>query len=443
MLKERQYKTILMLFSQKYFISIKRLLSITSRANSLGRTIVIVSTFQLPIPGAAWRRLSYFAEHLSLKGWKVYVLGAFSPTRELLRFPIKLVAVKCSGKYALLNLQLRLDLLGWPSLIMNILGSLPVLIAALVLRPDVLFVSIPLHDVLPMAYVAAKLSGSKLVIDVRDPLEYWLHLSRGLSRRFYSLLVMLDYMFMRKADLVVTVTPGLAGLLAKHGVRAHLVMNGADTRVFRPRSQHESRKLPLCENKVTLVFNGYLGNYYDAIPLLQAIARLPDELKRRVVLLLVGGFSDASYARKFVRVAKELRLSGNVKVLQPIQDTRMLAKVLSAANAGVVTLVSSELFDPAIPAKFYEYLACGLPVIALTRRGSELWRLITKWGVGFACEPHDLDCITNALEKIFDENIMESIRASVLRVRPLIDRRWAAEKLYSLLRELLEPRRDA
>ncbi|MCC6005673.1 MAG: hypothetical protein LM590_15145, partial [Thermofilum sp.] len=61
----------------------------------------------------------------------------------------------------------------------------------------------------------------------------------------------------------------------------------------------------------------------------------------------------------------------------------------------------------------------------------------------FACEPHDLDCVARALEKIFDESIMESIRANVLRVRPLIDRRRTAEKLYSLLRELLEPRRDA
>jgi glycosyltransferase involved in cell wall biosynthesis len=394
------------------------------------------------MPGAVWRRLGYFAEYLPLKGWKVFVLGALSPTRELLKSLHRLITVKRSGKYALFNFQLRLDLLGWPSLIINILSSLPVLIVALVLRPDILLISIPWHDILPMAYAAAKLSGSKLVIDVRDPLEYWLHVSRGLSRRFYSLLVMLDYALMRKADLVVTVTPGLAKLLAKHGVRAHLVMNGADTRVFRPRSQHESGKLPLCENKVTLVFNGYLGNYYDAIPLLQAIAKLPGELKRKVVLLLVGGFTDASYTRKFVRVAKELHLSGNVKVLRPIQDARKLAEVLSAADVGVITRVTSELYDPAIPAKFYEYLACGLPVIALTRRGSELWRLITKWGVGFACEPHDIDCITEALEKIFDESTMESIRVNVLSVRPLIDRRRAAEKLYSLLRELLEPKRN-
>jgi glycosyltransferase involved in cell wall biosynthesis len=395
------------------------------------------------MPGAVWRRLGYFAEYLSLRGWNVFVLGAVSLTRELLKFPIRLITVKRTGKYALFNLQLRLDLLGWPSLIVNILGSLPVLIVALVLRPDVLLISIPCHDVLPMAYAAAKLSGAKLVIDVRDPLEYWLHVSRGLSRRFYSLLIILDYALMRKADLAVTVTPGLAELLAKHGVRAHLVMNGADTRVFQPWSQHEARKLRLSGDKVTLVFNGFLGNYYDAIPLLQAIAKLSDELKRKMVLLLVGGFTDASYARKFVRVAKELHLSGNIKVLQPIQDARTLAEILSAANAGIITLVASELFDPAVPAKFYEYLACGLPIIALVRRGSELWRLIEKWEVGFACEPCDLDCITKALEKIFDESVMERLKANVRRVRLLIDRRRAAEKLYSLLRELLEPRRDA
>jgi glycosyltransferase involved in cell wall biosynthesis len=404
---------------------------------NLRHRIVIASTFHLPMPGAAWRRLGYFAEYFSLRGWNVFVIGALSPTRELLRFPMKLATVKCPEKYALFNLQLRLHLLSLSSLIINILGSLPVLIVALVLRPSVLLVSIPGYDVLPMAYIAAKLSGSKLVIDVRDPPEELLHISKGFSRRLYSLLVTLDYVLMRRADLVVTVTPGLAELLARHGVRAHLVMNGADTQVFRPRSQHEARKPHLSEDKVTLVFNGYLGNYYDAIPLLQAISRLPDELKSKVVLLLVGGFTDASYARKFVRVAKELRLSGNIKVLQPIQDARTLAEILSAADVGVITRVSSELYDPAIPAKFYEYVACGLPVIALVRRGSELWRLIEEWGVGFACEPHDLDCITRALEKIFDESTMEGIISTILRIRPLIDRRRAAEKLHRLLYEII------
>jgi glycosyltransferase involved in cell wall biosynthesis len=400
--------------------------------------IMIVSTFYLPMPGAVWRRLSYFAEYLSSRDFQVFVLGAFSPTREMIRLPIRLT-VKRSGTYQLFNFQLRVNMLGWHFLIPNILGSLSVLIVALIRRPNVLLVSLPAHDVLPIAYVAAKLSRSKLVIDVRDPLEYLLHASKGFSRRLYSLLIKLDYVLMRKANLVITVTPGLAKWLAKHGIRAHLVMNGADTRVFRPRFQHESPgKIFLSKNKLILVFNGYLGNYYDAIPLLQGIAKLPDELKRKTFMLVVGGFMNASYAKKFIRVTKELHLSSNIKVMRPIQDAPNLAEILSVAKAGVITLVASELFDLAIPAKFYEYLACGLPIIVVSRRGSDLWRLTTKWGVGFACEPHDLDCITKAIQKIFDEGTIGSIRANVLRVRPLIDRRRGAEKLYCLICELLK-----
>jgi glycosyltransferase involved in cell wall biosynthesis len=344
----------------------------------------------------------------------------------------------------ILNLQWRINYSNWFIEIFNILGTIPALFASLALRPKIVFVSLPHLEQLPIMYIAARLVNARLIVDVRDPLEYWLNWTKGFTRKFFALVIMINYSIMRRADLVVAVTPSLVSLLAKQGVRAQLVMNGADVRVFQQYPYHEARrKLGLSDDAVVLVFSGRLGGYYDATPLLQAVARLPSELKKKVVFLLVGGFGDATYARKFVRVAKELRLSGNIKVLQPILDARTLAEVLSAANAGVVTHVASELYDPAIPVKFYEYLACGLPVIALTRRGSELWRLITKWGVGFACEPHDLDCITRALEKIFDESIMESIRANVLRVRPLIDRRRAAEKLYSLLRELLESRRDA
>lgn len=130
-------------------------------------------------------------------------------------------------------------------------------------------------------------------------------------------------------------------------------MNGADTQVFKPYSYRETRKkLNLSDDLAVLAFSGRLGGYYDAIPLLQAIARLPVELRKRVVLLLVGGFGEPMYARRFVRTAKELQLLDNIRVLQPVQDARMLAEILSAANAGVITFVASELYDPAIPVKF-------------------------------------------------------------------------------------------
>lgn len=405
--------------------------------------VIIISGYDFPFAGAPWRRIEYFARFISKRNMKVYVLGTLFFSRYL-SLMLRRAKRTIHDTLVILNLQWRINYSNWFIEIFNILGTIPALFASLALRPKIVFVSLPHLEQLPIMYIAARLVNARLIVDVRDPLEYWLNWTKGFTRKFFALVIMINYSIMRRADLVVAVTPSLVSLLAKQGVRAQLVMNGADVRVFQQYPYHEARrKLGLSDDAVVLVFSGRLGGYYDATPLLQAVARLPSELKKKVVFLLVGGFGDATYARKFVRVAKELRLSGNIKVLQPILDARTLAEVLSAANAGVVTHVASELYDPAIPVKFYEYLACGLPVIALTRRGSELWRLITKWGVGFACEPHDLDCITRALEKIFDESIMESIRANVLRVRPLIDRRRAAEKLYSLLRELLESRRDA
>jgi hypothetical protein len=152
----------------------------SKKINSLSHKIIIISALYLLIPGALWMQLGYFAKYFSLKGLKVFVLGAFSHTRELLRFPNKLAIVKRFGNYTLFNLQLRIDPLGWLFLTENILGSLPALVV--VFRPSVLPVSTPSHDVLPMAYAAWKLSDSRLVINVRDPLEVWLHISQDLAR---------------------------------------------------------------------------------------------------------------------------------------------------------------------------------------------------------------------------------------------------------------------
>jgi len=399
--------------------------------------LVIVCNYTFPLAGAPWRRIEYFSNFFSRYKMDVTVIGAIELGRETTKM-IKAIRGIKYDKFRVFNLQWRIGIFALIIEIFNFIGTFPLLIILPVLKPKIVYISIPYIETLPTAYLAARLIDAKIVVDVRDPLEYWPSWTKGFTRKFFGFLTLLDYILMRKSDLVLAVTPGLIRLLAQQGIVAHLVMNGADTQIFRPYPRSEvRRKLGLNDDDIVLVFSGRLGGYYDATPLLQAVAKLPGELKKKVVFLLVGGFGDAFYARKFVQVAKELHLSNNIKVLQPLQDARTLAEILSAANVGVITRVTSEVYDPAIPAKFYEYLACGLPVIALVRRGSELWRLIEEWGVGFACEPHDLDCITRALEKIFDESTMEGIISTILRIRPLIDRRRAAEKLHRLLYEII------
>jgi len=407
------------------------------------RSILVVCNFSLPLPGAPWRRIEYLASFLSERGMRVDVIGALQLCRSL-KSIFKYARGIAYTNFKIFNIQLRIDIPNWIVGIFNLLGAFPILVISLVKRPGIILVSLPHIEPLPLAYIVAKLLKSKLIVDLRDPLEYWSQWTKGLTRVFYSFLVTLNYALMRKADLTLAVTPGLVRMLAKRGVRAHLVENGADTRVFQPYYSYETReKLGLNSDEVVLVFNGRLGNYYDITPLLYAIAKLPSEVKRKARLLLIGGFWDPAYARKFLDTVRKLRLQSSVKVLKPVQDARTLTEILSAANVGVIARVTSELFDPAIPAKFYEYLACGLPVLALVRRGSELWELIVKWRVGFACEPDDHDCIVSTLKRVFDENLMKDIRANVLRARPLIDRSRAAERLYSMICELLEPKRES
>jgi len=402
--------------------------------------ITIVCSYNFPLAGAPWRRIEYFAEYLSSKKWNVRIIGALSPTCVFMKSRFGHGGVRRPSSFTVHNLQLRLDLLGWPAILTNILGSLPIVMIFLLLRPDVVFVSVPMYDALPMAYIGAKLSGAKFVVDVRDPPEYWAVMSKGATKKLFKLLAeKLGYALLRRAHMIITVTSGLARHLASQGIYAYIVRNGADLKVFQIYPRREAKKaLGLGDKELILVFNGKLGNHYDAIPILKAIAKLPEELKEKIRVLFVGGFTDQAYTREFMLAAKRLNVLERVRILKAVQDAQMLAKVLSAGDVGLILLVKSELFDPAVPVKFYEYLACGLPTIALTRQSSELWRLIVEWKVGFACEPNDVDCLVKTLKKIFNEKVIESVRARILGIRPLIDRRRTAEKLHRLLTELLD-----
>ncbi len=400
--------------------------------------IVFFTSYLLPYPGAVWRRIGYFAEYFTREGFDVYVFGAITLERGIAK-KISQINTVCKNHYfKLFNFQLRIPLSSWPFQIFNmIVGPLPNIVNMLLFKPKIVIISIPYIELLPLTFLGAKLIDAKIIIDVRDPMEYWVFWNKGLTRKLYMFISRLSYFLMRNAHATITVTPELARFLSRNGVYARVIRNGADIKLFKPYARGDARKhLRLAEDLLIIVMNGPLGWYYDAIPILKAIKLLPPNLKEKVLLLIVGGFSDPNYAREFAAFVVKNRLNENVKILGKIAETNKLAKILSAADIGLIPHSEDPLLDFAIPVKFYEYVACGIPVLALTRKGSALWNIVNSWGVGYALEPNDVCSIAHAILDISAKS--HFFREKVLQMRGVVDRRRGAEKLIALVRDLLE-----
>jgi glycosyltransferase involved in cell wall biosynthesis len=95
-----------------------------------------------------------------------------------------------------------------------------------------------------------------------------------------------------------------------------------------------------------------------------------------------------------------------------------------------------------VPAKFYEYCACGIPVIATTHNNSHLEELIKKHEIGVTSPPLDEEKLAEAIYWLYKNKSFRE--AAGIKARRLIeekfDRNKIAEEYLNLIGKVLECR---
>jgi len=419
------------------------------RSNQSNRRIMFVLGFNLPFPGAGWRRIEYFSMYLARKGFSVYILGSITPS-HILTLLKKQMRIRNGDQnkrkaYFVLNVQPYVESNHVLAKILNMITGLILIFTSLVLKPAVIIVSIPNVEQVLSSYVASRLVGAKLIVDIRDPHEdYIIKSSKDLTRIFAKFLKKLNFAIYRRAEAVTTVTEGLVNYLAQQGVKALLVPNGADVTVFRPYPNRDGiREKFGLSNANVIVFNGYLGDYYNLDALFESLAELIKEdrsLVNKLKLMIIGDILK-QYRETFVRRIKELDIKKQIVFLGIIRDQIALAQLLSACDVGLIPRVEDPFFDFSIPAKFYEYIACGLPVFVLARKGSELWNVVERYKIGYTCQPNDVGCIKQVLNDIVEGSNLKELKARVLMLREFFSREASAKRLYGIVKQLLTSER--
>jgi len=417
--------------------------------HSINKRVAFVLGFNLPFPGAGWRRIDYLARYFTDRGFQVYVLGSITPSYilSMLRRKAKVKNSQYERRtYLILNVQPYISSEHVLAGVLNMITGLFLFFVLLILKPHIIVVSVPNVEQVWSSYMASKLIDAKFIVDIRDPYEdYMVNYSKGLTLIFARFLKKLNFAVYRRAKAVTTVTESLVRYLAKHGVKAILVPNGADMEMFKPYPEEGNslRKALGLNNVRVIVLSGYLGNYYRIDSILDTLASLSRENRHvtdRLRLVIIGDIL-RQYRGTFVKKIKELGVDKQVVVLGVVEDPIKLAQLLSACDVGLIPRVEDSLFDYAIPAKFYEYIACGLPVFVLARKGSELWNVVERYKIGYVCRPNDGNCIKQVLKDIAEGKGLEELKARVLMLRELFSREVGAKRLYNIVKQLLKGER--
>jgi len=215
----------------------------------------------------------------------------------------------------------------------------------------------------------------------------------------------------------------------------HYVPNGADLEVFKPISREEAKKkLGFNQDSLLIAFVGHLFSYgyYNVWPVLATIRRIRKKLGINIKLVVAGSIYDEGVKRTIESFKDVLEYVG-------VLDTEKLVTLMSACDIGIIPRVGDLIYNYAIPVKFYEYVATGLPSIVIAYKESELAKVVEENKLGFVCEPEDQACLENSILTLANNrSILNELKRNVLVFRRYIDRRIGAERLYRLIKELLQ-----
>ncbi|MGB8220410.1 MAG: glycosyltransferase [Methanoregula sp.] len=165
-----------------------------------------------------------------------------------------------------------------------------------------------------------------------------------------------------RSNRITTVSPSLVDKLKRLGFSADLITNGVNTELFVPQDGSETRReLGMGTDDFVIGFSGSIERWYAIDEMIRALPTLI-RYRKNTRLLVVGGSLFTDYER-------ELRgLAGNLGVADHVMFTGTkpyaeLPRYIACMDICTIPLAPPQWGDIALPNKFFEYSACGKPIV--------------------------------------------------------------------------------
>ncbi|WNG15684.1 glycosyltransferase [Cystobacter fuscus] len=190
------------------------------------------------------------------------------------------------------------------------------------------------------------------------------------------------------ATAVVAVTRNAADELRKRyphqpATKFLTVPNGYDDTPS-PRPHTEPQRV----DKVTLTYMGSVYGTTDPRTLLEAVARLPADVRDRLRIRFIGHVETPAYRQALAALAPTVELVGFL----PMSEAH---RQLAASHYAL--LITQDPIN--VSAKFYDYLGAGKPIIAAVHPEGEVRRLLDETGAGEWASIHDPAALRQLLIK--------------------------------------------
>ncbi|SFW65237.1 Glycosyltransferase involved in cell wall bisynthesis [Sinomicrobium oceani] len=268
----------------------------------------------------------------------------------------------------------------------------------LVKRPDVAFVYQGAIPVGIPATVFKWFRGIPFVYDINDLWPETVAVSGMMkNKRLLKLInAWCDFNY-RRASKITVATPGFKQRLIEKGVpesKISFVPNWSRDKYSTAGLDEELKENYFPGDKFHVLYAGNLGVVQALDIVLEVAQQLKQEGNSNIQFTLLGGGADEA---RLKNKRKQMELD-NVQFIERV-DGGEVTKYLNSADALLVHLKNTDLFEITIPSKILSYLRTGKPILmGLKGNAAEI---IKTSGAGFLFEPQDADDLKQKLDELY------------------------------------------
>lgn len=280
------------------------------------------------------------------------------------------------------------------------------------------------HDFLELLLV--NLAG------IRRPVVYdshELYFDQKIGSRFalndlMQLLRPLEKPLARRAAAVITVSEPIADRLAQTlGIPRPIVLqNAVDLRYAGPPVVFSAGGRKIVAHTGALSLGRHLPE------LVESLAHLPDE----IALVLIGG---GPLKAALLEQAARLGVGDRLIIVPPVPVNSVSPTLAQADCAALLFAPDSPNYQLALPNKFFEAVAAGVPLVYGTTQ--EVGRLAREYDLGVSCNPTDPRSIAEAIQTILQPENLARYRENAVKAREILNWEQEEKKLVALYRRIL------
>lgn len=381
---------------------------------------ILMTAFQFPpfFGSSGSRRALAFVTYLRAHGWEPIVLTAVpdayerTSAEELARIPSGVEVVRARAFDTGRHFSIRGRYPGWLAVPDRWWTWRPFAVRAGLeavrkYRPDVVWSTYPITTAHEIGARIAARTGLPWVADIRDPMvEYdpYSGIAYPTDPRVRTVRLRVERTIARRAARAVFVTRGARRICEeRYGAEAArrfvVVPNGYDENEFAEAERDLPAYAPGAES-FRLVHSGtvYPGDERSPAPLFEALKRL------RATGSLPPGFRlvlrATGYDAMVAQLVAALDVSDLVEIAPSLPYRAALREMLTA---DALLLIQGSASNPAIPAKLYEYLRAGRPMLGLVHPEGDSHEILERLGAATLARHDDADSIERALRRFFDD----------------------------------------